>query len=77
MPTGTEGEYRPHPVAPLPEGEGRILPVITAPSLTPLPPGEGSGVRNTCSSVALAIVSRPRAVTHWIPSPECQFLDTS
>ena len=34
-----EGEYQPHPVAPLPEGEGRILPVITAPFLTPLPAG--------------------------------------
>ena len=59
MPTATEGEYQPHPVAPLPEGEGRILSVITAPFLTA---GEGSGVRNTCSSVALAIVSRPRVV---------------
>src|ERR1017187_1616236 len=34
-----EGEYQPHPVAPLPPGEGRILPVITAPFLTPLPAG--------------------------------------
>ena len=71
------GEYQPHPVAPLPEGEGRILPVITAPFLTPLLAGEGSGVRNTCSSVALAIVSRPRVVTHLNPSPQFQFLDTS
>ena len=71
------GEYQPHPVAPLPEGEGRILPVITAPFLTPLLAGEGSGVRNACSSVALAIVSRPRVVTHLNPSTEFQFLDTS
>jgi hypothetical protein len=43
MPTATEGAYHPHPVAPLPKGEGRILPVITAPFFTPLPAGEGAG----------------------------------
>ena len=77
MTTATEGEYHPHPVAPLSVGEGRILPVNTAPFLTPLPAGEGSGVRITCSSVVLAIVSRPRVVTLLNPSPEFQFLDTS
>jgi hypothetical protein len=71
------GEYHPHPVAPLPEGEGRILPVITAPFFTPLPSGEGLGVRNTFFSVALAIVSPPRVVTRSNPTPEYQFLDTS
>jgi len=40
-------------------------------------PGEGPGVRINSSSVALAVVSRPRVVTHSNPSPEYQFLDTS
>jgi hypothetical protein len=77
MPTATEGEYQPHPVAPLPEGEGRVVPVTIAPFLPPLPAGEGAGVRNTCSSVALTIVLRPPIVTLLNPSPEFQFLDTS
>jgi hypothetical protein len=77
MPAATEGAYHPHPVVPFPRGEGRIVPVMTATFPTPLPAGEGSGVRHTCSAVALAIVSRPRVVTPLNPSPEYQFLDAS
>ena len=73
MATATEGVNHPHPAAPLPKGEGRILPVITAHFLTPLPSGEGPGVRIKASSVALAIVLQPRVVTR----PEDQLLDTS
>jgi hypothetical protein len=50
--------------------------MITAPFLTPLPPGEGSGVRKTCFPVAPAIVPQPRGVSHSKPSPRSRFLDT-
>ena len=63
-----------------PPGEGQIWPAITGP-FSPLslrvPPGEGPGVRINFSSVAGAIVSRPRVVTHSKLNPEYQFLDTS
>ena len=64
MAAATEGENYPHPVAPLPQGEGRILPVITALFLTPLPSGEGLGVRTTCSSM-----HRPSCRTRGLESP--------
>jgi hypothetical protein len=42
-----------------------------------LPLGEGSRVRETCSSAAPVIVPRPQVVSHSKPSPQCRFLDTS
>src|ERR1017187_3679307 len=56
------------------------MPTATEGGVSPSPRGPspgGRGVRNTCSSAALAIVSRPRVVTHLNPSPQFQFLDTS
>jgi hypothetical protein len=64
------------PRGPSPFGRGADLASDYRSFLTPLPPGEGPGVRINSSSVALAVVSRLRVVTHSNPSPEYQFLDT-
>src|SRR5664279_4047794 len=52
------------------EGRGADLASDYRAFLTPLPPGEGLGVRILFSSVALAVVSRPLVVTPSIPSPQ-------
>ena len=63
-----EVEELPSPCGPSPAGRGTDLASDYLPLLTPLPPGEGPGVRMNLSSVALAIISRPPVVTHSSPS---------
>src|ERR1017187_3537453 len=65
-----QGYPYPHP-GPLPKGEGglRWPHPLNAPAPLPFgPSGEGPGVRNNFFSGALAIVSRPLAVTSSILS---------
>ena len=45
--------------------------------LTPLPSGEGPGVRTNSFSIARAVVSRTWVVTHSKTRPIYQFPDTS
>ena len=71
------GEESPSPRSPAPEGRGAHLPRDYLHFLTPLPSGEGPGVRASFFSVARAVVSQTWAVTPSKTRPTYQFPDTS